>query len=109
MTIETRQEGTATVVAIHGRLDTVTSTACEEQIRKLIESGSTRFVMDLANLDYISSAGLRVLLIMSKLLTQGSICLTGLKPNVRTVLDISGLSGMFKIEDTVAAGVAAAG
>mgnify|MGYP003353431081 FL=1 len=97
MNIQIQQEGKATVVGIQGRLDTVTAPACEEQLRNLVENGSTHFVLDLAQLDYISSAGLRVLLIVSKLLTQGSICLTGLKPNVRTVLDISGLSGMFKI------------
>ena len=68
MDFQTRIENNAIVVTISGRLDAVTAPEYEKNIRELIDSGNTMFVVDFEKLDYISSAGLRGLLLMAKLL-----------------------------------------
>jgi stage II sporulation protein AA (anti-sigma F factor antagonist) len=98
-----RQEGAGTVAEIAGRLDSVTSPACEQRIRELID--------DLARLQYVSSAGLRVLLLTAKLLKarDGQLRIAGVQPEVRSVFDMSGFSAMFQVEESVAAALASLG
>ena len=62
MIFTTRVEDGRCIVSLGGRLDTVTSPACEEKFRDLVSEGHLAVVVDLATLDYISSTGLRVLL-----------------------------------------------
>lgn len=108
MEIQTSTSGAATVVAVTGKLDTVTAPAFESWIRELIGGGSVRLVLDLSGIDYISSAGLRGLLVMSKLLKekQGKACLVGVKGTVRSVFEMSGFLTFFRVEETVGAAVA---
>jgi anti-anti-sigma factor len=105
MDIQTRTSGATTVVAVTGKLDTVTAPAFEKRIHELIGAGAIRLVLDLSGIDYISSAGLRGLLVMSKLLDgkQGRVCLVGVKGNVRSVFEMSGLLTFFRAEETVEA------
>ena len=63
MDLQTRIENNAIVVTISGRLDAVTALEYEKRIRELIDSGNSYFVVDFEQLDYISSAGLRALLL----------------------------------------------
>ncbi len=111
MDIQTHTSGAATVVALTGKLDTVTAPVFEKQIREVIASGAVRLVLDLSGIEYISSAGLRGLLVMSKLLKekQGKSCLVGVKGNVRSVFEMSGFLTFFRAEETVEAAVAAVG
>lgn len=111
MDIKTHTSGAVTVVALSGKLDTVTAPGFETQICELIASGTVRLVVDLSGIEYISSAGLRGLLVMSKLLKekQGKACLMGVKGNVRSVFEMSGLLTFFRIEETVETAVAALG
>ena len=111
MIIRTHPESNATVVALSGRLDTVTQSEYEEKIRALIESGHLRLVVDFEELVYISSAGLRVMIVMGKLLKEkdGRVCLATVKNNVRSVFDMSGMSALFRMEDSVPAALAALG
>jgi stage II sporulation protein AA (anti-sigma F factor antagonist) len=96
------------VVALGGRLDTITAPEYEQRVRELIESGATRLVLDLDQLDYISSAGLRGLLTTAKLLADkgGQIRFANVKGNVKTVFDISKFATMFQLEASVAEAIA---
>ncbi len=105
MNIETTSDGQVTVVTISGRLDATTAPAAESALNAAIEDGAVRLVAHLADLDYISSAGLRVLLATAKALSRkdGCIVLSALQPGVREVFDISGLLSIFAVADTVEA------
>jgi anti-anti-sigma factor len=109
MDLQTRIENNAIVVTISGRLDAVTAPDYEKRIRELIDSGNSYFVVDFEQLDYISSAGLRALLLMAKLLKEksGQVCLVNVKGNVRSVFDMSGFTTIFNMKDSIAAALAA--
>lgn len=108
MEFVSRQEGAVTVVEIAGRLDSVTSPVCEQRIRELIDGGATSVVLDLGRLEYVSSAGLRVLLLTAKLLKarDGRLRIAGVQPEVRSVFDMSGFSTLLQVEQSVAAALA---
>lgn len=108
MDLQTKTEGNATVVTLSGRLDAVTAPEYEKRIRELIDSGNIHIVVDFEQLDYISSAGLRGLLLMVKLLNAkgGKTCLANVKGNVRSVFDMCGFCSVFKMENSVAEALA---
>jgi anti-sigma B factor antagonist len=99
--IEIDEHQTADIVtlSLSGKLDTTSAKAFEEKILGQIESGERRIVIDLAQLDYVSSSGLRVFLLASKRLTSanGKIALCSLKDQVKEVFDIAGFSSIFSI------------
>jgi anti-anti-sigma factor len=96
-------------LSLSGKLDTTTAKAFEEKILGQIESGERRFVIDLAQLNYIGSAGLRVFLLAAKRLdtVNGKLVLCGFKKTipyytlnrvldpVREAFDIAGFSSIF--------------
>jgi anti-sigma B factor antagonist len=84
--------GAATVLDALGRIDGVTAKALEEKLLGLIKEGPHALIIDFARVDYISSAGLRVLLVAAKQ-SKAAHCkfaLCSLKAQVRDVFDISG-------------------
>ncbi len=99
MDIQSKVGDGFTSIAINGRLDAVTAAAAEADINKVIESGATRLVLNLAGLEYVSSAGLRVLLVIAKKMSRqnGRIVLCGLQDTVREVFTISGFLSIFLI------------
>ncbi|MEI6206101.1 MAG: STAS domain-containing protein [Desulfuromonadales bacterium] len=108
MGIQSRKEANATVVTITGKMDAVTSPEYEMTLKELIDSGETAFVVDFNDLDYISSGGLRGLLITAKLLKEkdGQIRIANVKGTVKEVFDISGFGSIFHMDDSVAAALA---
>ena len=90
-----------------GRLDSLTCREFETRLLAAL-SGSGAVVVDCTKLDYISSAGLRVLLVAANQnrTTGGRLALAALRDNLREVFDISGFSAIFAIHPTVAAAVA---
>jgi len=80
----------------------VTASELERCLSELIDRGENLLILNMTDLDYISSAGLRVVLSMAKKLKvkQGDILLTGLRGVVKEVFEISGFSTIFKIFDT---------
>ncbi len=102
MEIDTKKVDCATVVSISGRMDAVTTPDVESRLRQLITSGEKQLVINLQQLDYISSAGLRALLATAKRLKaeQGDIAFAHLEGHVREVFEISGLYSVFKVFDT---------
>jgi stage II sporulation protein AA (anti-sigma F factor antagonist) len=106
-----RNEEHAVVVAIGGRLDAVTSADFEKRMRELIDRGNAALVVDFERLDYISSAGLRALLVVARTLKamDGRLRFANVKGGVRAVFDMSGFASMFQLDDSVAAALAALG
>ena len=88
---EKRQDGVV-VLALKGRLDSNTSGDFEKQLLGMVQGGETRFVLDFSELDYISSAGLRVLLKAVKELkrTDGRLCVCAVKDYIREIFSLSG-------------------
>lgn len=109
MEIGTKIETNATIVTITGRLDAVTAPEYEKKVHELIDSGTIRFVVDFEKLDYISSAGLRGLLVTAKLLKAkgGQVRFANVKGTVKEVFDISGFGSIFQMDESVAAALAA--
>ena len=97
MTINKKQDGTALTVGIEGRLDTTTAPQLEAELKASYE-GITELTLDLSALDYISSAGLRVLLSAQKTMTkQGEMKVTGANETVMEVFEVTGFSDILNI------------
>jgi anti-anti-sigma factor len=92
MQISVKTTNEVKVLAFEGRLDTQTSPDAQQQLTQLIEAGSTKILVNLEKLDYISSAGLRVLLVVAKKLkaNAGELRICSLNAVVKEVFDISG-------------------
>jgi stage II sporulation protein AA (anti-sigma F factor antagonist) len=108
MEIQTKKEANATVVTLTGRLDAITAPEYEKAVNELIGGGEIAFVVDFDGLDYISSAGLRGLLVTAKQLKGkgGQVRFANVKGTVKEVFDISGFGSIFQMDDTVAAALA---
>jgi anti-anti-sigma factor len=92
----------AIIAAVKGRVDTVTAPAFEKKIAEVMEGENIPLLLDFRELEYISSAGLRSILIISKeMKTKGSsVYISGLQGNAKEVFNISGFSSIFKIFET---------
>ena len=100
MEISNTKQGPVVTLSLKGRLDASTSKSLEETLLDLINNANERlFVIDFQQLDYISSAGLRVLLMAAKLLKpeNGRIALTSLKDHLQEIFEITGFQGIFPI------------
>ncbi|NSW86499.1 MAG: STAS domain-containing protein [Syntrophobacteraceae bacterium] len=88
---------------IKGRMDTLTAPEFEKECTKWMEEGVNHFVLDLGELEYISSAGLRSILLIAKKLkpNNGQICFCSPSEIVAKVFLISGFSSMFSTYDSV--------
>lgn len=98
------------VLALKGRLDANTSSTLEQKLLGMIANGDKHLVLDMADLDYISSAGLRVLLIAAKKIgsTDGKLGVASPKDHVREVFDLSGFTDildLYATRDEAVAGV----
>ena len=84
------------------RLDTTNSPDAEREIVSKIEEGATRVVIDLSNTSFVSSAGLRVILKVAKLLHQqdGALALCGLSDQITEVFEVSGFMTLVKVVPT---------
>lgn len=97
MNIVVTENGTAITLALSGRLDTLSSPELSTAINSALEK-SSQMVLDFTNLDYISSAGLRVLLTAQKQLSgNGSLTLAHVNSTVQDILDMTGFSDILTI------------
>ena len=103
MEFRSRFENQIAIITIAGRLDGVTAPECEKQMRELLSGDTSQVIVDFGKLDYISSAGLRSILLIAKLINekQGQLSLANVEGNVRSVFDMSGFSNIFKIAESV--------
>ena len=98
MTISKTQNGSAVTLALEGRLDTTTAPQLEAELKTATE-GTTDLVFDFEKLEYISSAGLRVLLAAQKTMNkQGSMKLINVCDDIKEVFDITGFIDILTIE-----------
>lgn len=98
MTIEIKKNADTTTIEIAGRLDTTTAPALDKTINEDI-GGTKNLVLDLKNLEYISSAGLRVLLgAQKKMMKIGSMKVTNVCEEVMEVLEMTGFADILVIE-----------
>jgi anti-anti-sigma factor len=105
MEIRQEQRGGISVLVPVGRLDTDSSSDLELALQDLRAAGSKHFVIDMDEIGYVSSAGLRVLLMLAKQLEggKGSMRISGLNPQVKQVFDIAGFTKLFAIFPTLPA------
>ena len=97
----------ATVAHLEGNLDTGTAAQVQERFDALIDAGATTLIADLGAVDFVSSAGLRVMLATAKKLRpNGALRLYGLNDSVREVFDVSGFSTIIPIFDDQAGALA---
>ncbi len=99
MDVEEQLEGEVLVVSPIGRLDSLSSPALGARLDSLAQGGRTRLVLDLARVDFVSSAGLRVILTAVKKAhaAQGRFALCSVQPPVQEVLEISGFTSLLSI------------
>ena len=98
MNINTVNNGAALTVALEGRLDTQTAPSLEETLVKKLE-GVKELVFDFEKLEYISSAGLRVLLFAQKKMNvQGSMKVIHVNETVAVIFDVTGFSDILTVE-----------
>lgn len=98
MTIEKKLNGTELTIALTGRMDTVTAPQLEAELKDCLNGvNSLRF--DFSALDYLSSAGLRVLLAAQKRMNkQGSMTLLGVNETIAEIFEVTGFSDILTIE-----------
>ncbi len=96
MNLSENKQDNVLILDLEGRLDGSNSTQVEQQIIARIEGGDQKLIMDLARLDYVSSAGLRVFLIAAKHLQRlkGAFALCNMSAPVREIFEISGFLEM---------------
>ena len=96
MEIKTKSEGTKLTFAVSGRVDTVTAPELEAGLKF---GDATCVVLDLENVPYMSSAGLRILLAAHKTMLGrgGELMIANVQPSVREVLDITGFSSILNM------------
>lgn len=108
MKVERRKEGRTTVLAVSGRVDATSSTELESVVRETVSDMDGSIVLDFTAVDYISSAGLRVLLIGAKGLagTSRELVVAGANEDVADVIQLTGIERVIKMTDTLQAALA---
>ncbi|MDD4189939.1 MAG: STAS domain-containing protein [Mangrovibacterium sp.] len=95
------------ILSVSGKIDTNTSSEFETEIQSVIDGGGKKILIDCTQLDHISSAGLRVILLAAKKLkrSDGKIVLSSLKEHVKAIFEIAGFSDMLPIAATIDEGI----
>ena len=98
MEIKKNLEGEKLTVAISGRLDTITAPELDEELKASLD-GVSELVIDFTETEYISSAGLRVLLSAQKTMNkQGSMTVTGVNDIIMEIFEVTGFTDILTIE-----------
>lgn len=108
MEIKVETFGEATVLVPVARVDSSTAKAFEAKVLQVVNTGVVRIILDFSEMDYISSAGLRVVLVGAKMTrAPRKFVLCGMKPHIREVFDVSGFAKILSIHPDRAAAAAA--
>ena len=98
LNIEKKTNGNELTVALTGRLDTTTAPELEKELKRSLD-GVTVLTIDMTALEYISSAGLRVLLSAQKIMTkQGNMKVTHVNETIMEIFEVTGFSDILTIE-----------
>ncbi len=96
--VDKKTEGKNLTLSLYGKLDTTTAPELEEVITNEL-TGIENLVFDISSLEYISSAGLRVLLSAQKIMTiQGSMVIKGVSEEIAEIFEVTGFNNIFTIE-----------
>lgn len=108
MNITEQQVGDIAIIKIEGQLNAGTAPVAESRIRDLVATNTVHFVLDLSELSYIASAGIRVfqVAVVEARRRSGDVRLVGVQPLVKRSLELVGLVPTLKIYDDVAAALA---
>ncbi len=100
MNIQQTDHDGVVVLAPSGRIDTTTSGAVDDTVRRSVDSGARSLVIDFSGVDYISSAGLRVFLVLAKRMRDlhGRLILCGMPEPVAQVFRLAGFMALFQVE-----------
>lgn len=96
------QKGEVLVVRIKGRLDSISAPTAEKRVFDLIGNGSQKIILEISGTNYISSAGMRMLLATTKKIRtlSGKLCICSMAPNVMDVLKMSGFDHILELYST---------
>ena len=98
MTINNTKNGNELTIALEGRLDTTTAPSLDDELGKSLE-GVEKLIFDFGKLEYISSAGLRVLLSAQKVMNnQGSMVIREVNEEIREIFEVTGFVDILTIE-----------
>lgn len=102
MSLTSEKNGSVLMVSAAGQINSANAAEIESKLLNWVEQGERQCVLDLSQLDYISSAGLRVVLVLAKRLKQnsGHLVLCSLQPHVHEVFDISGFLSILDVVDS---------
>jgi anti-sigma B factor antagonist len=108
MEINVKPVEQVTVIEISGEIDSNTAPQAQERVLPLVQPGA-KILLDMSRVEYMSSAGLRMLLSMYRQVTQqsGSIVLVGLAEEIKDTMSITGFLNFFTTHDTVDEGLKA--
>lgn len=103
MEIELRDEGMIKILTLKGRLDAQVSGSVKERIHELLAEGATRLILNLEGVDFLDSSGLGALVSSLRKVKEkkGEIKLAGLRPEVRSIFDITRVTRLFTIYEKV--------
>jgi len=98
MKLQSNQLNDAVFMEAEGRMDAASAPNFDSQCQKWIDKGINTIVVDLSKLEYLSSAGLRSILVIAKKLKAdgGKLLFCGVQGTVKEIFDISGFSSMFE-------------
>jgi anti-anti-sigma factor len=99
MKLEVNQADKYTVITIKGRIDTISAVEFDGVGQNVLKTENKSVIMDCTDLEYITSSGLRVFLVLQKSMQskKGRIVFCGFQPGIKEIFDISGFSGIFQI------------
>ena len=102
MNVTISKSGETSIVQVEGRLDTTNYGELEHHLSSLTENKEYRILLDLEKLEYISSSGLRILLMFLKKIkaADGRFMLCGMSDDIREIFEISGFINIFEIHKT---------
>ena len=103
MEITAEKKENLMLINLTGKLDSITSPQLEDKLIKIIDEENYNIIFNCIDLDYISSAGLRVLLVGAKKVKvkDGKIKLANLKKHIREVFEIAGFTAIFELYESV--------
>ena len=100
MEITTKQLKRVDVVTVSGRIDSSTAPELDKVLTSIVDAGRYRICMDLKDLEYLSSAGIKVLISIlrtCKRWNRGDLRLANMRPRIADVFDLAGLTPLFKV------------
>lgn len=111
MQIQISKEGRVNIMSLAGKLDAISAPDLERQAMSLTGAGSCFLIIDFSQLEYISSAGLRVLLVMAKRIQskKGQLHFANVTGTVMKVFEISGFGSIFRMWNSIPEAITAIG